>query len=110
MSYMKKMWMMGRGDPKWLLLENYQPAVICIYTDPVVLISFRDGCTEALSDWVICPVSQGWSSTNGLELNFSSPLFYVFQGKTLSAVRIVTVLDRERNFTLDPFQGKVVLR
>lgn len=100
----------GKRGSQVVALENYQPAVICIHTDPVVFIAFRDECTEALSDWAICRVPQGWSSTNGPELNFSSPLFYVFQCKTLPAVRICTVLDRERNFTLDRFQGKVVLR
>ena len=61
---------------------------------------------EALSDSVIGPVSWGLFSTNRLELKFSSTPVYAFQCKTLPAVRIFTVFDRERHFTLDLFKEK----
>lgn len=53
---------------------------------------------------MICSVSGGWSSTNRLELKFSFSPFYTFQGKTLPAVKMYTVFDRERNFSLDLFK------
>lgn len=43
------------------VLKNYQPIIDAHH---LVLIPFRGELTEALSDWVIGPMSQGWPNHN----------------------------------------------